>query len=258
MSLSNDTSSPRLRMTMDGIMISHPRISPPPPKIRPMDIRCQCSSIRLRTPTPLPLAVYHCHCRECRRQSSTAYGTSAVYPVEGVFPLSPELKEKLSVYVRPGERSRSGRDMACFFCSGCGARVMHRYLKRRRPSTSASTSTSTSTAGTKTKPSADDGTGCGGGGDLGGSDSEEEEADTNKTTTATDDTADGNAPSTDTPSGDFDFNDESIYDGTTLTIKGGLIAGLDYSQAIHIYTEQAVVPIPEGVKRYPGTPTESP
>ncbi|CAK7206301.1 hypothetical protein SEUCBS139899_009089 [Sporothrix eucalyptigena] len=218
------------RMTMDGNMIFHPDVRLPLPVLQPGDVRCQCGAIHFRVPSPTPLGVYHCHCPECRRQSSSAYGTSAVYPVRGLFPLDPVLRSKLSVYIRPGARSRTGRDMACYFCTVCGARVLHRYLKRRGGTTAA------------VRPRPDDRTGCGGGGDLGGDGAEGTEA-TETTIKST--------------LGEVDLEDEASYDGTTLTIKGGLIAGLDYSQAVHIYTEQAVVDIPPGVEQYPGTPPES-
>ncbi|ERS95365.1 hypothetical protein HMPREF1624_08243 [Sporothrix schenckii ATCC 58251] len=229
----------RGRMTMDAIMISHRGIalsrSLEPSRLQPQEVCCQCSAVRFRAPLPQPLAVFHCHCRECRRQSSAAYGTSAVYPAAGVFPLDPALRRTLSVYIRPGQRSRTGRDMACFFCTRCGARVMHRYLKRRR--------------GAEDK----DGGGCGGGGDQVEAEAEVEAEDNDKITITTrpDDT-----PAE--PAEPVDLDDEAVYDGTTVTIKGGLITGLDYTRAVHIYTEYAVVPIPAGVTQYPGTPPESP
>ncbi len=46
-------------------------------------------------------------------------------------------------------------------------------------------------------------------------------------------------------------------DGTerdTVSVKGGLVDGLDWSVATHIYTGSAVVPVPENRERYPGTP----
>ncbi|KAK0610650.1 Mss4-like protein [Bombardia bombarda] len=46
-------------------------------------------------------------------------------------------------------------------------------------------------------------------------------------------------------------------DGTArpvFVIRGGLIEGLDYSKAKHIFTRSAVVPIPEGAEQYEGRP----
>ncbi|CAK7232323.1 hypothetical protein SBRCBS47491_008230 [Sporothrix bragantina] len=225
--MATSSSTPYVRMTLDGNAVLHPDNRLPPPKTQPGDVCCQCGAVRFRVPAAQPLGVYHCHCRECRRQSSTAYGTSAVYPINGLFPLDPELRSKLSVYIRPGVRSRTGRDMACFFCTACGARVMHRYLRRRADRE----------AGTA-KPGPDDGTGCGGGGDIGQKETETDELDNTE----------GDSSS------EVDLRDEASYDGTTITIKGGLIMGLDYSHAVHIYTDQAVVDIPPDVEQYPGTP----
>ncbi|KFA64850.1 hypothetical protein S40285_09045 [Stachybotrys chlorohalonatus IBT 40285] len=45
-----------------------------------MDARCQCGSVTFKTPLPQPLALYVCHCSECRRQTGSAFGTSAIFP----------------------------------------------------------------------------------------------------------------------------------------------------------------------------------
>lgn len=45
-----------------------------------MDVQCQCGAVRFQTPLPQPLALYICHCESCRRQTSSAFGTSAIYP----------------------------------------------------------------------------------------------------------------------------------------------------------------------------------
>ncbi|CAK7236881.1 hypothetical protein SCUCBS95973_009759 [Sporothrix curviconia] len=223
----------RIAMSMDGNVIYHPDSRITPPHTEPGEVCCQCAAVRFRVPAAQPLGVYHCHCRECRRQSSSAYGTSAVYPVNGLFPLDPALRSKLSVYIRPGVRSRTGRDMACFFCTACGARVMHRYLRRRGRAAGADIAA-------EQRPG--DETGCGGGGDVAQTEA--------RATEEAEETGRKDDPS---PS-EVNLTDEASYDGTTLTIKGGLIAGLDYSRAVHIYTEQAVVDIPPEVEQYPGTP----
>ncbi|KAK0704354.1 Mss4-like protein [Lasiosphaeris hirsuta] len=88
-----------------------------------MNIRCQCGSISFQTPTSAPISLYHCHCTECRKQSSSAFGTSAVFPAQGLFPLSEELKSKLRCWTRP---AKEGRTMDCYFCKDCGVRIMHR------------------------------------------------------------------------------------------------------------------------------------
>ena len=60
-----------------------------------MNASCQCGAIAFKTPLPKPLAVYICHCDECRRQSSSAFGCSAIFPS---FPLPASVKGALSCY----------------------------------------------------------------------------------------------------------------------------------------------------------------
>jgi hypothetical protein len=72
--------------------------SVPPSYLAPkekMNASCQCGAISFKTPLPKPLAVYICHCDECRRQSSSAFGCSAIFPA---FPLPANVKGALSVY----------------------------------------------------------------------------------------------------------------------------------------------------------------
>ncbi|KAH8891584.1 hypothetical protein GQ53DRAFT_865400 [Thozetella sp. PMI_491] len=137
-----------------------------------MNVSCQCGSVAFKTATPEPLAIYYCHCVQCQKQTSSAFGTSVIFPTTGIFPLSPELRDKLTLYVRPGEEVPSGRPMKCYFCNTCGSRVIHRILNQ-------------------------DGT-----------------------------------------------------EWDTLAIKGGLIEGLDWSKGVHIYTESAVMGLPDGVESY--------
>ncbi|CRK12364.1 hypothetical protein HYQ45_009412 [Verticillium longisporum] len=82
-----------------------------------MNARCQCGSVSFKTPLPKPLALYICHCESCRRQTSSAFGTSAIFPR---FTL-PET-ELLNVYARP---TASGHTMYCYFCRTCGTRLLH-------------------------------------------------------------------------------------------------------------------------------------
>ncbi|KAJ1325658.1 GFA family protein [Microdochium nivale] len=86
-------------------------------------IKCQCEAVSVPLPVSKPSAIYHCHCIECRRQSASAFGTSAVFPAEPLFPLSSDLEAQLSVYTRPAE---GGGSMACYFCKTCGSRLFHR------------------------------------------------------------------------------------------------------------------------------------
>ncbi|KAK3376090.1 Mss4-like protein [Lasiosphaeria ovina] len=138
-----------------------------------MNVKCQCGAVSFETPTAAPMSVYHCHCTECQRQSSSAFGTSAIFPADGLFPLAPDLAARLSCWTRP---AKDGRTMDCYFCNKCGTRVMHRI---REP---------------------------------------------------------------------------DATERSTVSIKGGLIDGLDWHGAQHIYTRSAVVPIPGGAQRYDTTP----
>lgn len=45
-----------------------------------MEALCQCGAVRFTTPVEKPLALYICHCLQCRRQTSSAFGTSAIFP----------------------------------------------------------------------------------------------------------------------------------------------------------------------------------
>ncbi|GKT41724.1 uncharacterized protein ColSpa_01905 [Colletotrichum spaethianum] len=45
-----------------------------------MDARCQCGAVSFKTPLPQPLRLYICHCEECKRQTGSAFGTSAIFP----------------------------------------------------------------------------------------------------------------------------------------------------------------------------------
>jgi len=82
-----------------------------------MEARCQCGAVSFKTPSEKPLALYICHCLECRRQTSSAFGTSAIFPR---FQL-PETK-LLSCYTRP---TASGNTLYCYFCQQCGTRLLH-------------------------------------------------------------------------------------------------------------------------------------
>ncbi|KAK3382982.1 Mss4-like protein [Lasiosphaeria ovina] len=120
-----------------------------------MEARCECGAVVFTTPLPKPLALYICHCSECRRQTGSAFGTSAIFPR---FPL-PDV-ELLSCYSRP---TTSGQTLYCYFCKRCGTRLIH-----------------------------------------------------------------------------------SSPDKNVVSVKGGCIDGLDWRNAIHIWTKSAMVPIPEG------------
>ncbi|EGR48219.1 uncharacterized protein TRIREDRAFT_62475 [Trichoderma reesei QM6a] len=82
-----------------------------------MNARCQCGSVSFKTPLPEPLALYICHCSECRRQTGSAFGASAIFPH---FKL-PET-DFLNCYARP---TASGETLYCYFCRNCGTRLIH-------------------------------------------------------------------------------------------------------------------------------------
>ena len=67
-----------------------------------MNVSCQCGSVRFKTPTPAPIDLFHCHCGECQKQSSSAFGTSAIFPVAGLFPLEAKLESQLERGRGPG------------------------------------------------------------------------------------------------------------------------------------------------------------
>ncbi|KAK4195433.1 putative glutathione-dependent formaldehyde-activating enzyme protein [Triangularia verruculosa] len=85
-----------------------------------MDVTCQCSSVSFPLTAPL-LDLYHCHCLECQRQSSSAFGTSAIFPSSS-FAIPTEVQSKLSKWTRP---TKEGRTMDCYFCQECGSRIYH-------------------------------------------------------------------------------------------------------------------------------------
>ena len=45
-----------------------------------MDSRCQCSQVTSNTPPLAPFELQICRCTECRRQSSTVFGITAIFP----------------------------------------------------------------------------------------------------------------------------------------------------------------------------------
>ncbi|KAK1974856.1 glutathione-dependent formaldehyde-activating enzyme [Colletotrichum cereale] len=142
-----------------------------------MKVECQCGTVNFETPIPDPLDLYCCHCSQCRKQSASAFGTSAIFPADGLFPLGQGLKSKLQMWTRP---TKGGGHMDCYFCRICGSRVFHRA------------------------------------------------------------------------------HDKNGTPKETVSIKGGLIAGIDMDQVKHIWTSSAVVRIPEGAQRWDESPPATP
>ncbi|KAI1385662.1 Mss4-like protein [Hypoxylon trugodes] len=92
---------------------------------KPLAVRCQCGNASFPTPTAKPKILFYCHCTECQKQTSSAFGTSAIYTSDGLLPLSPDLAGRMKVFHRQTEK---GRSMECYFCSECGSRMFHRII----------------------------------------------------------------------------------------------------------------------------------
>jgi hypothetical protein len=85
-----------------------------------MEACCQCGLVKFTTPVPAPMKIYICHCTECRHQSSSAFGISAIFPM---FDIPSPAAENLGIYSRVTLRNRR---VDCYFCKNCGSRLVHR------------------------------------------------------------------------------------------------------------------------------------
>jgi hypothetical protein len=85
---------------------------------------CQCGAVRYVLQAPVA-DLYVCHCGQCRRQSASAFGISAIVPPGGVALVqgTPRL------WSRP---TASGDTLECAFCTDCGSRLWHRSLREGR------------------------------------------------------------------------------------------------------------------------------
>ena len=81
---------------------------------------CQCGAIRFELKGN-PEDVYACHCTECRRQSASAFGISALYRRKDLTVTSGSPK-------RWSRSADSGGTMDCFFCPDCGSRLWHEWV----------------------------------------------------------------------------------------------------------------------------------
>ena len=88
-------------------------------------ISCQCGTVTFRASLPKPLAVYICHCTECQKQSASAFGITAMFPAEGMWPLPEEIRPFVGKWTRVAD---SGNTLECYFCTCCGVRVLHRPI----------------------------------------------------------------------------------------------------------------------------------
>ncbi|OAP64507.1 hypothetical protein AYL99_00479 [Fonsecaea erecta] len=85
-----------------------------------MEGRCQCGQCRFTTPSPRPLELYICHCTECRHQSSSAYGVTAIFRYFD-FKQSTTERGAIAMYARPN----SDGFTEGYFCTACGSRLAH-------------------------------------------------------------------------------------------------------------------------------------
>ena len=82
---------------------------------------CQCGAVRYQLTAPIA-QLYACHCTECRRQSASAFGISAIVPPDSVR----LAKGTLTLWSRP---TASGGRLDCGFCKVCGGRIWHRSAR---------------------------------------------------------------------------------------------------------------------------------
>lgn len=80
--------------------------------------RCQCGGVAYEI-AGAPVELYVCHCRECRRQSSSAFGMSVIVRASDLSVTRGTPKS----WSRPTD---SGNTLDCQFCPDCGARLFHR------------------------------------------------------------------------------------------------------------------------------------
>jgi hypothetical protein len=87
-----------------------------------MDGHCQCGKISFRTPEAKPKVIYVCHCTQCRHQSSSAFGITAVFPG---FTLPDVAQGLIGYYDRPNSNGTTRG----YFCTNCGSRLVHQRIK---------------------------------------------------------------------------------------------------------------------------------
>lgn len=88
-----------------------------------MDGRCQCGQITFKTPLSEPQELLICHCTECRHQSSSTYGMTAIFPS---FEIPAPFAGAIATYSRPNS---SGQTHG-YFCTKCGARLLHQSVSK--------------------------------------------------------------------------------------------------------------------------------
>lgn len=100
---------------------------PPTSHLINMQASCQCGLVRFETPAA-QAKIFICHCTDCRHQSSSAFGISAMFSRPSFEKVvMPVLQKKIQagdvkIYESPTD---SGRIKQCLFCSRCGSRLAH-------------------------------------------------------------------------------------------------------------------------------------
>lgn len=133
-----------------------------------MNASCACGAVKFTTSASRPSMLFHCHCLDCRKQSSSAFGTTAIFPFFKI-----DDNPSVTFFIRSCD---TGTKQRCYFCKGCGSRLIHEYILE-----------------------------------------------------------DGKHPD-------------------TVSVKGGLLEGLDWSNAIHLFCRSAVFPIPDSAQKFDGEP----
>lgn len=87
--------------------------------------KCQCGVVRYAVEGPIQ-KIYVCHCTECRKQSASAFGLSAVVDRKA-FRLTHGSPKKWS------RLADSGRTVDCYFCPDCGSRLWHEDAEGKHP-----------------------------------------------------------------------------------------------------------------------------
>ncbi|KAH7245833.1 hypothetical protein BKA59DRAFT_176713 [Fusarium tricinctum] len=90
-------------------------------------IECQCGAVQITASRLKPIGVYCCHYLNCQKQSASAFSTSAIFPAEGMWPLSEDVQSQLGIWKRPTDE---GNTLECYFYKTCGVRatsLLHQY-----------------------------------------------------------------------------------------------------------------------------------
>jgi hypothetical protein len=89
---------------------------------------CQCGAVRYEISSP-PVELYVCHCRQCQKQSSSAFGISAIFR-------RPDFRLTQGAVRSWTRDADSGRRVKCNFCPDCGSRIWHEDGEALEPTVS--------------------------------------------------------------------------------------------------------------------------